>query len=200
MVATAIAVAFVVFSCKGKLSEAKDISLSDAPSQIIENVFAAQSEDGILQMRMEAQLMERYDNDSTTYELFPEGFYVYGYTDVGELETLIRSDKAKHIKNKKTNAESWEAFGNVLIENVLKMQSMESDTIYWDREKHEIYTDCYVKMYSDDGFMQGIGLRSDERARNAIILKPFNSYGVVVKDSTKVVIDTLNFIGPLQKK
>ena len=200
MVATAIAVAFVVFSCKGKLSEAKDISLSDAPCQIVEGVFAAQSEDGILQMRMEATLMERYDNDSTTYELFPKGFNVYGYTDVGELETLIRSDKAKHIKNKKTNAESWEAFGNVLIENVLKMQSMESDTIYWDRDKHEIYTDCYVKMYSDDGFMQGIGLRSDERARNAIILKPFNSYGVVVKDSTKVVIDTLNFIGPLLKK
>jgi len=48
--------------------------------------------------------------------------------------------------------------------------------------------------------MQGYGMRSDELARSIAIYKPFNSYGVVVQDSTKVVIDSVNFIGPLLKK
>ena len=48
--------------------------------------------------------------------------------------------------------------------------------------------------------MQGYGMRSDERASNSIILKPFNSYGVVVQDSTEVRTDTVNFIGPRIKK
>jgi len=57
-----------------------------------------------------------------------------------------------------------------------------------------------VRMYSPDGFMQGYGMRSDERARNSIILKPFNNFARVVKDSTEVIIDSVNFIGPLLRK
>ena len=55
-------------------------------------------------------------------------------------------------------------------------------------------------MYSDDGFMQGYGMRSDDHARNAILRRPFNSYGVTEKDTTKIVIDSVNFIGPFKKK
>ena len=76
---------------------------------------------------------------------------------------------------------------------------METDTIYWDRKSEEIYTDCYVKLFSDQGLMQGYGMRSDDRARNAILLKPFDSYGYSQEDSTKVAIDSVNFIGPLRK-
>ena len=47
--------------------------------------------------------------------------------------------------------------------------------------------------------MQGYGMRSDDRARNAILLKPFDSFGYSQEDSTKVVLDTVNFIGPLRK-
>ena len=55
-------------------------------------------------------------------------------------------------------------------------------------------------MYSPDGFMQGYGMESDQRARNSIIFNPFNSYGIVAQDSTAVLLDSVNFIGPLQKK
>jgi hypothetical protein len=55
-------------------------------------------------------------------------------------------------------------------------------------------------MYSPSGFMQGFGMEADQRARNNIIFNPFNSYGIVAEDSTKVVIDSVNFIGPIQKK
>ena len=57
-----------------------------------------------------------------------------------------------------------------------------------------------VVEYSPDGYMQGYGMESDQRARNSIILRPFDSYGVIVQDSTEVRIDSVNFIGPLIKK
>ena len=31
-------------------------------------------------------------------------------------------------------------------------------------------------------------------------MKPFNNFAVVVKDTTEVLIDSANFIGPLLKK
>ena len=77
---------------------------------------------------------------------------------------------------------------------------METDTLYWDRKNEKLYTDCYVKLYSPDGFMQGYGMESDQRARESVIKRPFNSFGYVNQDTTAVKIDSVNFIGPLLKK
>lgn len=200
MTATATAVAFVVFSCKGKLAEAEALDLSETPVQTVRNMFIVQTENSGLQMRAEAPLMEKYEKgDSLSYELFPEGFNVFGYTDEGLLETRITSDNARHLKYK-DGRETWEAFGNVVVQNLIKQETMETDTLYWDQKEEKIYTHRYVKMYSPQGFMQGYGMESDQRARDSKLFNPFNSYGIVAQDTTEVVIDTVNFIGPLLKK
>ena len=198
MMATALAVAFIVFSCKGNLSEAEKLDLSQTPLQVVDSMFFIQTENGKLKMRVEAPVMEVYDHDSLSYELFPKGISVYGYAENGSLETTIRSQKARHDmrKTKGSEDEKWSAFGNVVIRNIVNQETMETDTIYWDQKAKEIWTDCYIKMYSPAGFMQGFGMRSDDMARNAIIQRPFNSNGVVEQDSTKVVLDSINFIGP----
>ena len=199
MIATAAAVAFVVFSCKGKLGEAQVLNLDETPTQIVENMFISQTENSDLQMRAEAPLMERYERDTLSYELFPKGFFVYGYTDAGLLETKIVADNARHLKYK-DGRESWEAFGNVVVKNLINQETMETDTLYWDQENERIYTHCYVRLYSPDGFAQGYGMESDQRARDTELFNPFNNYAIMVQDSTAVEIDSVNFIGPLQKK
>ena len=198
MSATALAVAFVVYSCKGKLGEAADLKLDETPVQTVRDMFVVQSENGRIQMRDSADLMEKYERDTLSYELFPEGFSVYGYTEEGLLETEIVADNARHVKYK-DGRETWEAFGNVVVKNLIKQETMETDTLYWDQKNERIYTHCYVKLYSPDGFMQGYGMESDQRARDHTIFNPFNSYGIIVQDTTEVVIDTVNFIGPLLK-
>lgn len=200
MIATASAVAFVVYSCTGKGGQDGDDTAELKPVQIVDNMFVVQTNNGDLQLRMEADRMERYQNDTSSWELFPIGFSAFMYeTETGKLETTIFADQAKHVKYN-SGDEVWQAFGNVRVRNEINDETMETDTLYWDRDKETIYTDCYVKMYSNDGFMQGYGMISDQRANNTIIKKPFDSYGVVVQDSTAVIIDTANFIGPLRKK
>ena len=197
---TAVVASFVV-SCKSQLAEADKLNLELTPIQRVENMFAIQSKNGTTSMRMEAPLMEHYETDSTAWDSFPKGLSVYGYTEDGLLETVIVSNNARHTTSRVGKDEDvWEAFGNVVVHNVIKLETMETDTVYWDQVKEEIYTDCYVKMYSEDGFMQGYGMRSDDHARNAILHRPFNSYGVTDRDTTKVVIDSVNFIGPFKKK
>lgn len=73
MIATAFAVAFIVYSCKGKLSEAEHLNLSDTPVQTVDSMFVVQTRNGGVQMRVEADVMERYENDTCSYELFPKG-------------------------------------------------------------------------------------------------------------------------------
>ena len=199
MIATASAVAFIVFSCKDKIGMTGRLDVAGTPVQTVDDMFIVQTENGRLQMRMEAALMEKYDADTLVYEIFPKGFAVYGYNEEGLLETEITSDNARHLKYT-DGRESWEAFGNVVVKNLMKREVMETDTLYWDRQNEKIFTDCYVILYSPDGFMQGYGMESDQRARESVIKRPFNSYGLVVQDSTAVVLDSVNFIGPLLKK
>ncbi len=199
--ATAVAaVAFVVLGCGGKLKEADKINLSETPIQVVNDMFAVNTKNGLVGQRFEAAVMLKFVTDTLDYDLFPNGLQVYGYTEEGLLETIIMADRAKHIApGKKSAGELWEATGNVVVSNVIKKETMETDTLYWDRKKEEIYTDAYVKLYSEDGMMQGYGMRSDDRARNAILLRPFDSYGYSQSDSTVVKIDSVNFIGPLLK-
>lgn len=189
-VVIALAVTTVVISCKGEQQEDSQ-DLSGVPMQTIVNMNAVQTKNGVLQMKMESPLMERYDNDSLSCELFPDGFKVYAYNELGELETQIVSDVAKHTttKDKDNKVETWEAFGNVVITNIKKNERLQTDTLYWDREKGSIYTHSLVKMYSPQGFMQGYGMESDEMARNAHILRPFDSYGIIRKDTVQTEKD-----------
>ena len=199
-IATAAAVAFVVYLFVRKDKTADDhLDLTRVPMQVVNDMFAVQTKNGVVVMRIEADKMLRYENDTTSMELFPEGFAVYSYTDEGLLETILLADQARHLTFKATDGEEWQAFGNVSVQNLIKRETMETDTIYWDQRVHQIYTDCYIRMYSPDGFMQGYGMHSDDHARNAILHRPFNGYAVVEKDSTIVIIDSVNFIGPLLK-
>ncbi len=200
MLASVFALASIVVSCKSKLAQADMLDLSVTPVQTLTDMFTVQTRNGKVEMRIEAPLMETYESDTVKLDLFPKGLSVYSYNDEGLLESLVFSDKASHKVDKTRKTEDiWSAFGNVLIHNVIKRETMETDTIYWDQYNKEIWTDCYVKMYSPDGFLQGYGMRSDDHARNAILRKTFNGYGVTIQDSTLVVIDSVNFIGAFPK-
>ncbi len=158
MIATASAVAFVVYSCNKKLSEAARLDLEETPLQTVDSLFMVQTRNGNLKMRVEADVMERYENDTCSYELFPKGLHVFAYSEDNNLETVLHSNNAKHFKSKSGEREYWSAFGNVTVQNIVKRQTLETDTLYWDQAHQEIYTDCYVRMYTPDDFMQGYGM------------------------------------------
>ncbi len=199
--ASALALAFVVYACKGHLSEAEKLDLAQTPLQTVDSMFFVQSENGVLKMRVEAPRMESYEHDTLSYDLFPKGIHVYAYAEDGSLETTIVARQARHDKYpRRIKDERWSAYGDVLVTNILKRETMETDTLYWDSDKREIWTDCYIKLSAPSGYMQGVGMRSDEMARNAILLNPFDNEFLLESDSTRVVIDTVNFIGPLPKK
>lgn len=198
MAAVAAAAIVLLFSCKEPESVAFDFE--HVPVQEVHDMSILQTDKGEATMRMHAPLMQRFnfykDSLQQSYELYTDGFFVDAYTENGQLETTITAEQAKHVTTQ--GRESWSAFGNVVIINHIKGEKMETDTIYWNRAEKQIYTDCYVRLTSDSGLMQGYGMTSDERARNSVILRPFDWYAVE-RDSNYVYIDTVNQMGPVRK-
>lgn len=193
-----LAVAFVVISCKSKLKTTAGMDLSSVPVQIVNDMFVVQSDNGNMQMRVFAPIMERYQSDTLNWETFPDTFSVFAYDEDGKLETQITALQAKHMKYT-SGKEMYSAFGNVVVKNLINNETMETDTLYWDPKNERIFTDCYVRLISPKGYIQGYGMESDQRARSSGILHVFNSYGILDNDSTAVKIDSINFIGPFPK-
>lgn len=201
--ASALALAFVVYSCRSNLAEAQKLDLGKTPLQTVDDMFFVRTENGKLKMRVESPRMEVFEHDTVSYDLFPEGIRIFGYSEDGKLETTIFADAARHDKpasGSRRAGEVWSAFGDVVVRNIVQQETMETDTLYWDSEAKEIWTDCYVKMSSPSGYMQGYGMRSDEMARNAILMRPFDNEFLIQNDTTAVLVDSVNFIGPRVKK
>jgi len=197
----ALSGAMMVFSSCANKKVGDPMDLEKTPIQEIFNMEVLQSDKAILSMRMTAPLMQHfeYEKDSTffIYDLYPDGIHVDAYTDDGALETVVDADHAKHETTGGGN--SWMAYGHVKVKNIINGQTITSDTIYWDQKEKRIFTDCYVRVESSKGLLQGYGMISDERANNTVLRKPFDSYSMP-EDTGSVEIDTLNFIGPLVKK
>lgn len=199
-------ITIAITSCKKEI-EVTEIDFETTPVQVVKNMHMMQSRNGGITMQMISPTMERYqfvkDSLLQSYEIYPDSFFVYGYTKDGALETTIVAQAAKHITT--LQAEEWIAYGNVEVNNIIQHQKLYSDTIYWDQENHKIHTNCYVRLQSGDDVMQGYGMESDEMARNATILSPFDSYSVI-KDSISRAntplssLDSLNLMGPFPKK
>lgn len=175
------------------------IDTEQIPVQVVNNMEFVQSDKGAVKMRMQSARMEHYqfvkDSVEQSYDLYCDGFHVELYTPDGALETEVNSKQAKHITT--PGQESWSAFGDVVITNHIKQDVVTSDTVYWDQAIKRIHTDCYVKISSPTGVMQGYGMESDDRASEAILLRPFDSYSVLQDStSTHFLEDTVNFIGP----
>ena len=189
MVAITFVVAITFISCKEKLTKV-NVDAKELPVQTVRNMEAVRTTNGRVDMKMNAPLMERYETKKKVnnrevisfYELFPKGFFVYGYNEKGELETKIEAGNAKH--SSLDGEEKWEVFDNVVVRNLINKQRIETDTLYWDKDKRIIYNYCYVQLFSPQSYLQGYNLRSDEMAREVDILKPFNST-YVAKDTLK---------------
>ena len=174
--------AIVFVSCKETIEKTDALSAVDSLStQTVRDMNFIETKFGKVYLRLEAPLMENYSLLPEPYEIFPDGLKVEEYTAEGELETEIKANRAIH--RTQSDQERWEAFGNVVVINQLKNEKLLTDTLYWDRANQRIFTSAFVKMFSPQGFMQGYGMESDERANNVTILRPFDSYGVIVRDT-----------------
>lgn len=195
-----ILVCLAAAGCKED-AEKMVIDYETTPVQTVVGMDVRQYSFADIKMEMRTHVMERYsyekDSVPTTRELYKDGFEVYVYNEDGLLESQLISQAAEHVVAKKT--EEWKAYGNVNILNHIKGERIITDTVFWDKPNEQIYTHCYVIMTSPKGRLQGYGMRSDQRVNESKILRPFDSYGVVVSDSTKFYIDTVNFVGPIPK-
>jgi LPS export ABC transporter protein LptC len=152
----------LLFSCSDQ--DMKTPVEYNGPQSIMENVELRTNENGILKYSMVFPIQEDFGNGDRNY---PKGGNIETYDVSGKLETTFRSDKAFFSKEKN----QWRAQDNVQLKNLITRQQLNTEELYWDRNRKKIFTDKFVTIRDEGNIIYGHGFESNEDLSDYVIFK-----------------------------
>ncbi len=137
----------VLVSCENKLEVIE--ALSDAntkPELSAYNFETLYSDSGRVKVRMVSPEWHQYSGIPKPYREYPKGMHSYLFDDSLKVTAEI---SALYVKNYiKQNL--WESRKNVVVVNQ-KGDRLTTEELFWDQEKHIIYSKKYCRIVTPDG-------------------------------------------------
>jgi LPS export ABC transporter protein LptC len=143
-------------SCNKKIDKIKKIEILTLPSLTVRNDTTVYADSGKVQLIMIFPLMETHDNVDIPYSEFPQGISVVFYDGKKDPVGSVKAKYAKYINKKSL----WELKDSVIVINQTS-DKLETEQLFWDQAKDNIYTDRFVKMTNEDQTVIGTGFESD---------------------------------------
>ncbi len=171
-----LAVVFFASACQSNEPEEIKAVVDEEnhPSLSVKDLETTVTDSGRVKYRFLTPEMNQYDNRSEPYTEFPEGLHLIVYNDSGEVEAHIKSRYAIYHEKE----ELWELQNDVEAVN-FKNEVINTEQLFWDTNKKEVYSDEFIKITTDEEILTGYGFESDEKFENYTIK---NISGIVAVD------------------
>lgn len=153
-------------SCKKKNATIPKSDLEFLPSYTGLNYTTVMNDSGLVQLKMFAPLVEKYDNNVSPYTEFKSGIKVIFYDGKPQPMASVVSKYAKYTSSDNV----WELRDSVVVINS-DNDKLETEQLYWDQTSDKIHTTRFVKITSEDQIIMGIGFESDSHLQQRIIYK-----------------------------
>jgi LPS export ABC transporter protein LptC len=147
----------IFFSCKNSVEEIREITASPAEApETGSEIELIYSDSARIKFKLIAGRLERKDGDNPITEFF-DGVKIIFYDAELKPESEIRADYAIHYEKE----EKMVAKNNVVVVNI-KGETLNTEELTWEQQKHLVYTDVFVKITTADETLYGDGLESNE--------------------------------------
>ena len=143
-------------SCKNDVQTVLSLDVVDTlPEMTARDIEIIYSEKAKAQIKLVSPYLVSKSEDEPLL-LFPRGFTVYFYDTAMNITTKITADYGISHENKKL----MEARHNVVVENLVKKEKLNTEELFWDRNKGRIYSNKFVRITSGGQVYTGDGLTS----------------------------------------
>lgn len=132
------------------------------------------SDSGVIKYRIVAESWEVNQVRNPSRWIFEDGLFLEQFDEKFHVEAYIQCDTAFYFDQKKM----WELRGRVRIRTIDGLRFF-SEELFWDQNKHELYSYKYSRLITPDREMEGTYFLSDEHMRHYTIS---NSKGSFVKE------------------
>jgi LPS export ABC transporter protein LptC len=152
--------ALLLSACENDIEKINMLNTSgnypDVKGQDIEVIY---SDSAKVKVQMFAPELNQYNNAEKPYSEFPKGMKVFFFNDSMEIESEIHANYAIYYNDEKL----WHATGNVIAENHKSGERLDTEELFWNEEKEEIYSDSYTRIVNENGTFYGQnGFRSNQ--------------------------------------
>jgi LPS export ABC transporter protein LptC len=144
---------FFLISCRNSIEEIKaltpDLNLPDQSGKDIEVQYTDSAK---LLLKFKTPLMKRYLNkEEGPYYEFPDGIDVIFYDKSERLQSQVTAKYA--IYHDKTQI--WDVRNDVVAKNLQSGEQLNTEELFWDMGKKQIYSNVFTKITNADGVYFG---------------------------------------------
>lgn len=141
----------LLFSCTNDLKKVNALpDMKSKPMLSANEVNIERNDSGQIVLKAYAPEILYYKNAKEPFTEFPKGLKVETYTHYPVVESSIKADYAKN----KESLKMWEAKKNVVVSNY-KGDTLNTELLYWNDNKHIIYSDKFCRVKTSDGVLYG---------------------------------------------
>ena len=159
------------FSCGKPTQDPDKQPKYKGPIMETANVQTLYSDSARLKIKLNAALQQQFENGDGVY---PKGLNLTFLDDLGRVTTTLRANYGRYDKE----TDSYLARGNVVVKNIAKNETLETEELRWSKQKQKITTDKFVKIRTADEILTGHGLEANQDFSRYRILKPSGIFSV----------------------
>ncbi len=148
---------FYLFSCSVK--EAAKPIVYEGPLQRAENIVMHYTEKEKMKAVLKAKKVNEFQNGDRE---FPEGIYIEFFNEQGIMNSTLRANSAYYFKQEK----KWRGRGNVVVVNLEKQQTLNTEELFWKPETKKIFTEKFVTITEKNDVIHGTNLFADQDLSN----------------------------------
>jgi LPS export ABC transporter protein LptC len=154
-------------SCKNEKADLDKMATYKGPLMEVDHIQTLYSDSARLKVKMTAPRQLQMQNGD---EVYPKGVNIIFYDKDGRISASLRSDRAKKVKHQEK--ELYTAYGNVVVVNNKKGETVNTEELNWSPTTKKIYTDKFVTITTADEVLKGEGLDTDQDFSYTRIRKP----------------------------
>lgn len=172
----AVSLFFAVSCSQEKEHTAPAINPKDSVSLMTSfGVNTLISDSGVMKYRIVTEKWEVNEVRNPSRWMFERGLFLEQFDERFHVQAYIQCDTAYYYDKNKV----WELRGRVRI-RTLDGVRFSSEELFWDQNRHELYSNKFSRVVSPDRELQGAYFRSDERMAHYFIS---NTKGSFLKDN-----------------
>jgi LPS export ABC transporter protein LptC len=123
------------------------------PDQSGFNIEITYTDSGKIQGKIYAPEVNKYDRGEEPYVEFPKGMKAVFYDSLERPYAYIKANYAILYEKKQL----WEARNQVVAENQLNHDKLETEQMFWDQKEERIYSEKFTRLTNADGISYGEG-------------------------------------------
>lgn len=115
------------------------------------------SDSGVMRYKIVAEEWRVYDKTKPPRQTFPKGIFLTRFDEKLKVDLYITADTAYWY-----NQSLWEMRGRVFINNLATQTTFATEELFWDMNRHEIYSNKHIHIVKPNEELEGNRFRSDE--------------------------------------